>query len=85
MADSSKRISFEELRPKILSSLKSKPLELKEPLTLIDGFLIGTFSTEISSVVTLGGPTIPMVMLLGDHTKQVYFFPLKSILPDIEI
>ena len=80
-----KRINFEELRPLILESLKSKPLELKEDVKLVDGFLIGKLDSEITGKVYLSGPTLPMVMLLGDDTKQIYFYPLKSVLPDINI
>jgi hypothetical protein len=41
------------------------------------------FSKEISSSFVIGGPTVPMIMLLGNNSGQIYLFALKIILPDI--
>ena len=80
-----KKIKFDEIKQDILSALQQKAETLGEPVSLIDGFVSSPFSTELSDSVILGGPTIPMVMLVGDNSGRLYFFALKAILKSIEI
>lgn len=79
-----KKISFQELKNEIILEIKKrsqdKQFGISEPVTLIDGFVHQIFSNDISNNVTIGGPTIPMVMLLGDNSGRIYFFALKAIL-----
>jgi len=80
-----KNIKFEDIKPEILSILEQKAEALGEPVNLVDGFVSSQFSTELSDSVLLGGPTIPMVMLIGKESGRLYFFALKILLPNIEI
>ncbi len=80
-----KNIKFEDIKPKLLSVLEQKAEALGEPVSLIEGFVSGPFSTELSDSVILGGPTVPMVMLLGKESGRLYFFALKVLLKNIEI
>jgi hypothetical protein len=80
-----KNIKFEDIKPDVLSALRQKAKALGEPVSLVDGFVSSPFSTELSDSVILGGPTVPMVMLVGDESGRLYFFALKALLDNIEM
>ena len=80
-----KRIKFDDVKQSILAALEQKTKTVGEPVSLVDGFASSPFSTELSDTVLLGGPTIPMVILVGNESGRLYFFALKAILKDIEI
>ena len=78
-------IQFEGIKEQIVEALKKKGnLGITEPVTLIDGFFNHPFHKEISNSMVIGGPAIPMVMLLGNNTGRVYFFALRAILPNLK-
>lgn len=80
------KIKFEEYKEKIIEALKTKSnLGIPEPVTLIDGFVNQPIQKELSGAFVVGGPAIPMIMLLGNTSGRIYFFALKAILPDIKI
>ena len=80
------KIFFNEIKPKILAALQANPkVEIKESVSLVDGFVSQPISMELSNSVMLGGPMIPMIMLVGNESGQIYIFALKAILKDIEI
>lgn len=80
------KIIFENYKSKIITALKQKgDLKISEPVTLIDGFVNQPLQGEISGSITIGGPSIPMIMLIGNNSGRIYFFALKAILPDIKI
>lgn len=80
-------LKFSEIKPKLINALQSKSAQLgvNEPVTLVDGFVNQPFQSELSGSFVIGGPTIPMVMLVGNNTGRVYFFALKVLLPDVDI
>lgn len=80
-----KKIKFEDIKPDILSALQQKAKALGEPVSLVDGFVSSQFNNELSDSVLLGGPTIPMVMLIGKESGRLYFYALKALLNNIEI
>lgn len=80
-----KKITFDDIKSDVLFALQDKAKNLGEPVSLIEGFISGPFSTELSNSTVLGGPTIPMVMLVGDESGRLYFFALKALLNNIEI
>lgn len=81
-----KIIKFEDKKTEILSELNTRindgRIKLSEKTTLIDGFINQLITIEISNTFTLGGPSIPMVALVGE-SGQLYFFALKAILPSL--
>lgn len=86
MGDQKKKIiKFEEIRKEIVSALEERKISINESVTLLDGFVNEPFGKELSDSIVLGGPTIPMVMLIGNESGQVYFFALKAILKNIEL
>jgi len=82
-----KIIKFQDLKDSLTVELKKRleTLEIKEEVTLLEGFISQPFDTKLSNSFIFGKPTIPMVMLLGNETGRVYFFALKAILKDIEL
>ena len=80
------KVKFEEYKQRIIDALKVKgDLGISEPVTLIDGFVNQPIETEISGAFIVGGPAIPMIILLGNNSGRIYFFALKAILSDIQI
>lgn len=84
-----KRIRFSEIKDDILSALTNKMenngLSLGERVSLIDGFVNQPLSLELSGSFVIGGPSIPMIMLVGEKSGRIYYFALKAILPEIKI
>lgn len=79
-------LKFEKYKEKIIEALKTKGnLGITEPVTLVDGFVNQPIQNELSGSFVLGGPAIPMVMLLGNNSGRIYHFALKAILPDIKL
>lgn len=79
-----KIINFEDVKEEILTELKNRynELEISEPVSLVDGFVNQQFGMELSSSIVIGGPIIPMIMLLGKKSGRIYFFALKAILKE---
>jgi hypothetical protein len=79
-------IKFEEYKQKIIAALGAKDnLGITESVTLIDGFVNQPIQNELSGAFMVGGPAIPMIMLLGNNSGHIYYFALKAVLPDIKL
>jgi len=85
----SKIIKFNDIKNDLVVSLNEKlrgnKLHLPEKVTIIDGFVNQPLSMELSGSFVIGGPAIPMIMLIGDESGRIYYFALKAILPNIGI
>jgi len=80
------KINFDEIKPQLLQALRTKSkLVDNESVSLVDGFVSNPISMELSRSITLGGPMMPLVMLVGNESGQVYFFALKALIPNIEL
>lgn len=82
-----KVINFSDIRHELIAQLQIRALAIgiSEPVTLIDGFVNQPFSMELSGSFVIGGPTIPMIMLLGNNSGRIYFFALKALLNNLEL
>ena len=84
-----KIIQFSEIKAELVSALnkklQSEKLHLSEKVTIIAGFINQPLSMELSGSFVIGGPAVPMIMLVGDDSGRIYYFALKAILPDIKI
>jgi len=79
-------IKFENYKARILDALRAKGnLGILEPVTLVDSFVNQPIQGELSGSLSIGGPAIPMIMLLGSNTGRIYYFALKAVLPDIKL
>lgn len=81
--------TFSELKPKIQKAIEKRldenPIDGENGFILIDGFIMKTIQPKLSGSVVIGGPSVPMVGIVGKTTGRVYLFALKVLLPDIEI
>lgn len=77
-----KTISFELLKNDILKEINSPEgaFKLDESTTLFPEFINQPFYTEITGATIIGGPTVPMIMLIGNNTGRIYLFALKAVL-----
>ncbi len=84
-----KIVRFSDIKTELVDALneklKSNKLHLSEKVTIIDGFVNQPLSTELSGSFVIGGPAVPMIMLVGDESGRIYYFALKAILPNIGI
>lgn len=84
-----KIIKFSEIKAELVNALneklKSSKLHISEKVTIIDGFINQPLSMELSGSFVIGGPAVPMIMLVGDDSGRIYYFALKAILPEIKI
>lgn len=82
-------LKFADIQDSVKVELEKKLLTAPIPgeggFSLINGFLNPSVQSEISSGINMGGPSMPMVGLVGNASGRVYAFALKAILPDIEI
>ena len=78
-------IKFEDIKDDIIAALESRSekMGIKESISLFDGFLSQPFKMELSDSFVIGGPTVPMIMLVGNESGQIYFFALKALLKTI--
>ncbi|PIU37414.1 hypothetical protein COT02_01015 [Candidatus Roizmanbacteria bacterium CG07_land_8_20_14_0_80_34_15] len=81
-----KSLKFSEYKEQIVKALNDKgaSLGIQEPVNLIDGFINQPIYNELTGSFVIGGPTIPMVAVVG-NSGRIYFFALKALFPDIKI
>ena len=81
-------IEFSKIKDKLMKALeeklKSGKLHISESVTIIDGFVNQPLSMEIPGPFVIGGPSVPLIMLVGNDSGRVYFLALKAIIPDRE-
>jgi len=84
-----KIIKFSEIKDELVKALNEKlqnnTLHISEKVTIIDGFVNQPLSMELSGAFVIGGPTVPLIMLVGDESGRIYYFALKAILPNLGI
>lgn len=57
----------------------------EQSVALIDGFLNDPLQTSIGTGYSLGGPSLPLVAVVGATTGKVYYFALKALIPTIQL
>jgi hypothetical protein len=77
---------FADIKDELIKKINGKItlLGLNEPVTLVDGFINQPISMELSGSFIIGGPTVPMIMIVGNNTGRVHFFALKAVWPDFD-
>lgn len=78
------RRCFYSFKEDILAFLRTnrEKLGITETVSLANGFVISPVLSHLTDSLVVGGPQIPMVMLIGEETGRVYFFALKAIIPE---
>jgi hypothetical protein len=84
-----KIIKFIEIKGDLIKELNlkltQKKIQINEKVTIIDGFVNQPLSMELSGSFIIGGPAVPMIMLIGNDSGQIYYFALKALLPNVQI
>ena len=77
--------SFADLKSDIIKALQDprKKIKLDESVTLVEGFVSQPLNMHATGDLVIGGPSIPLVVLVGKDTGRVYYFALKAILPNL--
>ncbi|MCX6808919.1 MAG: hypothetical protein NTW50_04650 [Candidatus Berkelbacteria bacterium] len=82
-------IKFEDYKQRISDAvqrkLQSAPIAGENGFTLIEGFVMQPLSNEVSGNIVIGGPTIPMVAIVGNTSGRIYYFALKLLLPEVGV
>lgn len=83
-------IKFEDYRQRITDAVQTKlratPITGENGFTLVDGFIMQPLSNEVSGNIVIGGPTIPLVAIVGNTSGRIYYFALKALnIPGLEI
>jgi hypothetical protein len=80
-------IEFAKERDNIIKAItdRSEQLGINESVTLLEGFVSQPYSTSLSSTLVIGGPSVPMVMLVGNQTGRVYLFAYKALVQENRI
>ena len=76
--------SFESVQDELVEAISKLPPHPREALTLFNGFVcLGMFDKVDAVSIALDKPRtyLPMVMCLGKETGQVYYFPVKTLIP----
>jgi hypothetical protein len=78
-----KKLLFADIKQELLEVLEKllQDTDIKEKVGLVDGFVNDPVSNELTDALVIGGPRVPMVMLVGEKTGRVYLFALKVLLP----
>jgi hypothetical protein len=81
--------TFAELAPQIQTALNAKVMQgllgRDTGLTLIEGFVSTPIQANVGGSYQIGGPAVPMVAAVGNITNQVYYFPIKLLVPSVEL
>jgi len=77
------QIKFEDYKPGITEAIQRKlqetPIHGENGFTLIEGFIMQPISSELSGSIFIGGPTIPLVAVVGNTSGRIYYFALKTL------
>ena len=76
-------IKFEEYKQRITDAVQARlrelPIANENGFTLVDGFIMQPLNNEVSGNITFGGPTIPLVAIVGNTSGRMYYFALKAL------
>ena len=72
-------VEFKNVKKDILESIKERT-NIHEAVHLMEGFVNYPLDSELTKKITIGGETVPMVMLLGQESGQIYLFALKALI-----
>ena len=82
-------IKFSKIKSDIIKALNNKlnnkTLHITEKVTLVDGFVDQAYLPKLTKKWVIGGSSIPMIILVGDESGQIYYFALKAILPKLDL
>ncbi len=83
-------IMFADYKQRITDAVQAKlqavPIGGENGFTLVEGFIMQPLSSEVSGSFVIGGPTIPLVAIVGNTSGRIYYFALKALgIKELEI
>ena len=82
------KLKFSDYKDKIIKKLKEEEnyekFGIYEKVSLLPSFINPSVYDELAGNFVFGGPTIPMIALVGKESGRVYFFSLKFLFPELE-
>ena len=76
--------NFKKYSEAILKKLKeNKNLTLQGNWTIMEFFVNQSIQEEISGNIVIGGPTLPLVVMMNTDTGEVKYFSLKFLIGDL--
>ena len=76
--------NFKKYSEDILKKLKeNKNLTLQGNWTIMEFFVNQSIQEEISGNIVIGGPTLPLVVMMNTDTGEVKYFSLKFLIGDL--
>ncbi len=78
--------TFEQLRAQITAALPNKLQTISHTeagFTLVEGFVSLPIQQNLSAY-NIGGPSVPMVAVVGNSSGKMYFFALKALLLNLD-
>lgn len=79
-------LRFDDIEEDLLKALKKRETNIDEKVSLLRGIFNPQHHKELSEYpIIWGGPSVPMIALLGADSGQLYFFALKALLPDVDL
>lgn len=76
-------VKFEEYKQRITDAIQVRlqqfPITGENGFTLVEGFIMQPLNNEVSSNIVIGGPTIPLVAIVGNTSGRMYYFALKAL------
>lgn len=82
-------IVFAEYKQRIIAAAQQRLNEAgireRDGFGIVDGFTMLGLQQEIGNDIQIGGPTLPVITLIGNTSGRVYHFALKVLLPDLDL
>lgn len=78
-------MEFSKYKKRITDVLEGRDLGIDEEISLINGFFDSLIFKDLSDEIVLFGPTIPLIIAVGETSGRVYVFALKHVLPDLDV
>ncbi|HLD31318.1 MAG TPA: hypothetical protein VJB37_00250 [Patescibacteria group bacterium] len=76
-------IKFSDYKQRITDTIQARlqvaPIAGENGFTLVEGFIMQPLSNEVSGNIVIGGPTIPLVAIVGNTSGRMYYFALKAL------
>ncbi|MFH0988121.1 MAG: hypothetical protein V1763_01985 [Parcubacteria group bacterium] len=78
-----KAVKFEDYKSLITNAIQARlqaaPIQGENGFTLVEGFIMQPLNNEVSGNIVIGGPTIPLVAVVGNTSGRIYYFALKAL------
>ena len=76
-------LEFNSIKDDLMRILSEKQLGIQEPCELFQGLFDTVYCRETRKSFPIGGPTVPMVCLIGEKTGRIYWFALGKLMPEL--